>query len=622
MAENYTPDPNFYDRQLKDLKDAIKELEGLSYSSEKNGYVLSDGKVIKERQRQSRIRILSQQIAAVEADKKKYGRYGPEYGDNVEEPAAGARFRELYDAATSIEVSDWDSSLEAIKAWQDLQRFLADNPNLRVKVRRDAVVVGERGRSVVKPITVLVDPTKDTQIARNLKSGLPDAISTARSNAETGAVENRVVVKGRGAAATRSTQRIVVNQELLDSRIAELEKLSTTPAKTSTTTKLKDTTSQPSVVPSKSTTTTEQGKPSPTAPGKTSTGKAKATSPQSLRAALEGRPVEPVSTEDTGAGGGGGTGGAGTGGGGAGGGGNRGQGAGTKTPKLTDAQVDAEIRKNYPQFAYMLDNPDLFGADVIKIMRRAAKYDWPADRFQSAIFKTNYWQTTAQAARNFDGMSEADRQTLIEKTRQEIDQYTDTSVVDESVLLTFSRDMARRGLSGDSLRPLAFKFAFDQGAATEAAQEALVSQTAQGIRQVARAYGQRLEEAQLETLLASGETANSMQRKYLAKLKAQYPYLKDQLDAGLTFVDITDDYRSVASSILEQPSDSIDFMDPKYMEAIAEPDGKGGYRQLSLGEWQKKLKTDDRYGYAKTTQAVQDARVLASSIARSFGKVI
>lgn len=300
------------------------------------------------------------------------------------------------------------------------------------------------------------------------------------------------------------------------------------------------------------------------------------------------------------------------------------KGKGTKPsgqPKMTTAQVDAAIKKNYPQFSYMIDNPDIFGQDVLNVMRRATREGWTQERFAGAIQRTRYWQNTVAAAKNFDAMPEADRLALVDKTRQELGQYTDTSVIDEATLTQFARDMARRGLTGDALRPLAYKFAFDRGAETQAAQEALYSQNAQQIRQVATAYGQKVDDLAVQTLLENGETADSMQRKYVAKLKAQYPQLANQLDSGLSFTDIVSDYKQVAARTLEKPADSIDFMDPKFMDAIATADGRGGYRQLTLGEWQTKLRSDPRYGYSTTTQAVQDARTLASSITRSFGKV-
>lgn len=297
------------------------------------------------------------------------------------------------------------------------------------------------------------------------------------------------------------------------------------------------------------------------------------------------------------------------------------------SPPSKKLDLAASVRKYFPQYSYLLDNQDMFGRDVIALMRKAVggpngEGAWTAERFAGALQRTNYWQTTVAAAKQFDALAEADKQNLIDQTKTELRNYTDLATVDEATIATFARDMARRGIKGDQLRPLAYKFAFDQGEASKAAQEALYSQNAQQIRQTAALYGQRIDDQQVEDFLTKGETAETMQRKYVAKLKAQYPQLTSQLDAGLTFDDITSDYKRIAAQILEKPADSIDFMDPKYMEAIAESDGKGGYRQLSLGEWQKKLKIDDRYGYSKTTQAVQDARALASSIARSFGKVI
>lgn len=109
---------------------------------------------------------------------------------------------------------------------------------------------------------------------------------------------------------------------------------------------------------------------------------------------------------------------------------------------------------------------------------------------------------------------------------------------------------------------------------------------------------------------------------YRERLKAQYPHLSSQLDADLTFEDIVTDYRQIAARTLETSPDAIDFTKPEYMEAIAARDEKGNVRQLSLGEWQQKLRTDSRYGYTKTNQAVREAQNIASGLAKAFGRII
>lgn len=280
------------------------------------------------------------------------------------------------------------------------------------------------------------------------------------------------------------------------------------------------------------------------------------------------------------------------------------------------------VRRDYPQFAYLLDNADLFGPDVVAALKNAVRLGWTAERFQGAISSTSYWKNTTGAAKRFDAATPADQQSLIEKTSQELALITELGELDPTQVATFTRDMARRGVTGDALNKFAYSFIFKQGVDTEAARQAMESENASSIKKIAKAYGSSLDDATVRNYLEQGKTPVEVARIYKEKLKGQFPHLASQLDADLTFDDIVGDYRRVAASILERQETEIDFQKPEFLEAIATRDDKGNTRQLSLGEWVSRLKKDDRYGYSKTKTAVRDAQNLAGSIARSFGKVM
>jgi hypothetical protein len=280
------------------------------------------------------------------------------------------------------------------------------------------------------------------------------------------------------------------------------------------------------------------------------------------------------------------------------------------------------VRKDYPQFAYLLDNADLFGADVVAALKNAVRLGWTAERFQGAITNTSYWKNTTGAAKRFDAGTPADQQALIEKTQEELSQITEFGELDPTQVATFARDMARRGITGDALNKFAYSFIFKQGVDTDAAKQAMESEQAASIKKIAKAYGSSLDDKTVRTYLEEGRQPAEIARMYKEKLKGQFPHLAAQVDADLTFDDIVGDYRRAAASILERQETEIDFQKPEFLEAIATRDDKGNTRQLSLGEWVSKLKKDDRYGYSKTKTAIRDAQNLANSIARSFGKVM
>jgi hypothetical protein len=289
--------------------------------------------------------------------------------------------------------------------------------------------------------------------------------------------------------------------------------------------------------------------------------------------------------------------------------------------KKTKKTLEDNVREMFPQYAYVFDQPELFGQDVIGVFRQAVKGKWTQERFAGAIKSTNYWQTTVSAAKNYDAAPDADKRATIEATTEEINTFVDMTGIDETEKTRFITDMARRGIRGEQLKRLGYNFVFSRGDGTNAQQDALASPEAVKIRGIASSFGYSVDDTKLGEYLSKGMTGDQAQRMYIEKAKGLYPHLASQFDANLTLDDITDDYRQIAAGVLEKSRSEIDFTKPEFLESIATRDDKGNVRQLSLGEWQTKLKTDDKYGYSKTKTAIQDARKLASSIAESFGKV-
>lgn len=384
---------------------------------------------------------------------------------------------------------------------------------------------------------------------------------------------------------------------------------------TSTTAAPTTTTAPPATLPPKSTTTSTAPKSTTTTTPKSQTTTApKNTGPRSADGATSWREFEEeTAPKDDGKGGKGGKG--------------KGKGKGKDketVPETPPAEPSLEenVRKFYPQFAYLLDNPELFGNDVIAVIKRAVKDGWTETRFKGSIMSTQYWQNTVQEAKNFDALTPADQDTKIQDTLDEINGVMDTSALNEAELTKFARDMARRGIKGEQLKKMTYGMALTVGADADVTADVLASNDAVKIKRVVQMYGGAISDDTIKQYLSDGKTPEQVQMMYREKAKGLYPHLAPQLDADLTMDDITKDYKSMAASILEKTESEIDFTKPEFLEAIASDDGKGNKRQLSLGEWQKKLKTDDRYGYSKTSRAIQDARQMAFNISKAFGKVV
>lgn len=283
--------------------------------------------------------------------------------------------------------------------------------------------------------------------------------------------------------------------------------------------------------------------------------------------------------------------------------------------------LDENVRQNYSEFAYLLDDPTLFGPEITAVLREATDKEWTIDRFRGAVTATPYWQNTVASAKKFDSAPDADKKMAIDGVKTTINGITDLTGIPQAEIDSFVSNMARNNVQGDALKKMVYSFAFTKGKTLKAEAAALASKDASDIKAIIKSYGGTASDEDIESYLSSGKKPTDVQTLYKEKLKGQYPHLASQLDADLSFDDITKDYKNLAAQILEKSAESIDFMKPEFMDSIAKRDDKGNLRQMSLGEWTQTLKTDDRFGYSKTSGAIQDARVMVANLGKAFGRV-
>jgi hypothetical protein len=152
---------------------------------------------------------------------------------------------------------------------------------------------------------------------------------------------------------------------------------------------------------------------------------------------------------------------------------------------------------------------------------------------------------------------------------------------------------------------------------------ALEGGDADAIRIAARAYGYNVSDAEMQAALTGGMyngvavTQDSILQKAQKSAKGKYFHLADQIDAGLSLEDIGGNYRRYAAALLERSEDEIDMFQGPYLEAF----GTKETGQLSLTEWNQKVKSDPKFGWQYTKQANDQATDIALTLARAFGKV-
>ena len=299
-------------------------------------------------------------------------------------------------------------------------------------------------------------------------------------------------------------------------------------------------------------------------------------------------------------------------------------------PMGLTADVRAEFAKQFPEFASSLDGGeaeqafvDFFGKDLIDLWIKVAttdEYDLDSDAgvgvYLRDVENTAYGQRTNEAQQTFD-FNPKNQAVLIKAKRDEITKtYADLQLT-ESQLAEVAREAARNGYTGDDLRFTLYNFAYRGGLPT-----VTESALADEIRNIGRSYGYTVSEDKLKAALTGTAyngrmvTKESLLQEAQAAAKGQFGHLADQIDSGLTLDDIFYNYRMFAAKTLGIDPNEIDYTkDPKWSAAL----GTKETGQMTLNDWTRMLKSDERYGWQFTDEANQAATKLVREMEKAFG---
>lgn len=293
----------------------------------------------------------------------------------------------------------------------------------------------------------------------------------------------------------------------------------------------------------------------------------------------------------------------------------------------------------FPQYADIIDGGPgeaearrVFGNELVDLILDVAEnsdqYDFTTqagiDAFNAKVFATPYYNTTANSKKEFDALTDGERNERVKAQRAKIAaSYGDLGLT-VSELDRLSSESARSGLDGLALTQFVNSAV---GGRKRGKEDLLSGLDAQELRKIAKAYGysppdlddQIVSAVTGQTYAPTGTiiTADTIRQKGQMMAKAKYFHLSQQLDAGLTLEDIFDPYKRIAARTLEKSDANITMDDPLFSMAF----GTQQNGQPSLADWEKMIRTDKRFGYQFTEQAKRDATTLGMSLAKAFGKV-
>ena len=291
---------------------------------------------------------------------------------------------------------------------------------------------------------------------------------------------------------------------------------------------------------------------------------------------------------------------------------------------LPGGDIDAKIKADYPTLSYLLAGDP----DVAKILRDAYTSDppWSATLIQSKIMGTNWWKTNSDTARNYYNLQFTDPATFQNKLRDERDIVQNTGGeigYDETVLTPayvdyFANKALREGLTPAQIKAVMATEITPLIGTTE--KSPILNQ----IRQVQQSYqiaiDQPTQQYWLREIASGRQTIENFQNAIQSQAKAQFPNLTGQFESGLTFKQIIDPYRNIASKLLEKDPEQLDFMgDPKWRHVVDYVDPKTGvHRTMSNVELAQYVKSLPEWN--TTQNAVDTYSQIGQTLLQSFGQ--
>ena len=262
----------------------------------------------------------------------------------------------------------------------------------------------------------------------------------------------------------------------------------------------------------------------------------------------------------------------------------------------------------YPQYGWMFTDLDRTKyADVFNLFQTAVnpKTEYTEERFQAAFGGTSWFREVQSSNKAF-----------------EIKTAIGTLDWDGSSYGKLLSNAVNMGWTGDQLKQESYKQLFakkDDGTYVNPVAVDQVKTTSPYLTamKTAKAFFSVPPQERMEKVLSGEITNEDFVGGLRATAKLKYAHLAPAIDSGQTLEDLTGDYRTVASKLLERPETEIDMSNPDYEIALSYQDGPSK-RMMTTGEWQRMIKSDKKYGWTKTKQAVDLGREIGLNIVKSF----
>lgn len=280
----------------------------------------------------------------------------------------------------------------------------------------------------------------------------------------------------------------------------------------------------------------------------------------------------------------------------------------------SDFGFDPEFLKQHPE--------------IDKLVDRAVKGEWSEQRFAAALKNTRWWERTDQARRDWQMLQAEDPATAKDKL-QDYQQQIRTmakqlgvSMSDRDIKQMADRAAANGWDNVDIQLKVGAQFRLgngkgDDGPNPQTGQAATVTTDLERMADDFAVPMSRHQKAKwTRNILQGQQTVEGYADILRERAKALYPHLADAIDRAGSVRSWADAYLQQASNMLGVSPDTMALDKGKYAQ-ILKP-GQNG-EALTMDEWERTLRTDQKFGWDKTNQAQSQAAQLATALAQKMG---
>jgi len=269
--------------------------------------------------------------------------------------------------------------------------------------------------------------------------------------------------------------------------------------------------------------------------------------------------------------------------------------------------------------------------DVDAAMGQLARKEISEDAFDAKIRSSKWWQERNDFTRAWDVKERTPGSTAQKEIDDRVQSMKDYALSTFGVVLSpeqlrpWARQTLREGASTPT-QENGVAAIIVKGGSQGAIDQLRQGGVAQRVNDVNARYGYNpgsdFVNQSISNIALGTMTEDMYESKVKSFVKTMYGAdVGDLLDRGYSVADISEPYVQTAARMLETNPNMIDMKDTKFQKALGMVDADGKKRQMTLGEWEKTLRTDPIYGWDKTNQAAGLAVQVGEQILRQFGKV-